>query len=76
MAAGFFQVSQRISATVALAACTGVLVATAVPGDLASHRDGLAGALSIPLVMILVATAASALEGATGSRSAARRAAQ
>jgi hypothetical protein len=73
VAAGFFQVSQRISATFALAACSGVFVAAAVPGDLASHRDGLAWALSITLAMILVATAASAVERGAGSRSAARR---
>jgi MFS family permease len=73
VAAGFFQVSQRISATVVLAATTGVFVAAAVPGDLPAHRGGLAGALSITLAMILVAAVASALEGEARSRSAARQ---
>jgi hypothetical protein len=64
LAAGFFQVSQRISATLTLAACTGVFVATATPGDLAGYRTGLGAALVIALGLTVTAALASGLDRA------------
>ncbi|TCK22135.1 MFS transporter [Pseudonocardia endophytica] len=57
LAAGFFQVSQRVSSTVCIAACTGVFVASAGPDG---YRTGLATALGIALVLTVVALVASA----------------
>lgn len=71
LAAGFFQVAQRISATVCMAAFSGVLVAGAVPGDVPGYRSGLATALWITVALSLVAVIASAAEA--GSRSGADR---
>jgi MFS family permease len=62
LAAGFFQVSQRISATLALAACSGVFVATATPGNSTGYRGGVATGLGIALALMLVATVASAAD--------------
>jgi hypothetical protein len=58
-------VAQRISATVTLAACSGVLVALATPGEPAGYRTGLAIGLAITLGLVLLATAASAADRAT-----------
>lgn len=62
LAAGFFQVAQRISATVCLAAFTGAVVAAATPGSLAGYRSGLVTALWIAAALTVLASVASALD--------------
>ena len=59
LAAGFFQVSQRISSTLCLAACTGAFVAATGPEG---YRTGVATALGIALALTAVAALASALD--------------
>lgn len=61
LAAGFFQVSQRISSTLSIAAVTGVVVAVAVPGDLGSYREALARGLGIVIVMLIASVVCSLL---------------
>ena len=62
LAAGFFQVSQRISSTVCLAAFTGVFVGAATPGALGGYRTGLATGLWIATALTVVGAAASACD--------------
>lgn len=56
LAAGFLQVTQRISATMCFAALGGIFLATAVPGDLASYRA--AALVGVAATAVLVAAAA------------------
>lgn len=62
LAAGFFQVSQRISSTVCLAAFTGVLVGAATPGVLDGYRTGLTTGLWIAAALTVVGAVASAAD--------------
>ena len=59
LAAGFFQVSQRISSTICIAACTGAILAATGSN---SQRTGLMIALIIALSLIGVAVIASAFD--------------
>ncbi|MEU6699709.1 MFS transporter [Pseudonocardia sp. NPDC046786] len=59
LAAGFFQVSQRISATLCLAAGTGLFV---VAGAAGSWRTGLATGIGLAAALIAVALVASAAD--------------
>ncbi|GAA1247139.1 MFS transporter [Pseudonocardia aurantiaca] len=62
LAAGFFQVSQRIASTLCLAAAGGVFVAVAAPGDLATYRLGFSVGILLSAVLALVALVASLLD--------------
>jgi MFS family permease len=62
LAAGFFQVSQRIASTLCLAAAGGVFVAVAVPGDLATYRLGFSVGILLSAVLALVALVASLVD--------------
>jgi predicted MFS family arabinose efflux permease len=60
LAAGFFQVSQRISSTICLAACIGLFVTAATPAD--GYRAGLVAGLGLAAALIAVAVVASVLD--------------
>jgi MFS family permease len=59
LAAGFLQVSQRISAVLSLAVLGGLVLASVVPGDEASYRRAGAVALSVTASLVVAAVAAS-----------------
>ncbi|GAA1852046.1 MFS transporter [Pseudonocardia ailaonensis] len=61
LAAGFFQVSQRISSTICIAACTGAVIAGSGAAA-GGHRAGLVLALGLALALVVVALVASALD--------------
>ncbi|GEL23653.1 hypothetical protein PSU4_26070 [Pseudonocardia sulfidoxydans NBRC 16205] len=65
LAAGFFQVAQRVSATICLAACTGIVVAATAGGGTGSggYRGGVALALGLAAALTTAAVGASLLDG-------------
>ncbi|WP_051274923.1 MFS transporter [Cellulomonas sp. URHD0024] len=62
LAAGFLQVSQRISSTVCIAGLGGVVLASAVPGDLGSYRRATATGLAITAGLVLCGAVCSWLD--------------
>lgn len=68
VAAGFLQISQRISATVCIAALTGTFLGTVVPGAAESYRHGLAVVLGVTVALAAAAAACSALAPVPGRR--------
>ncbi|WP_197030041.1 MFS transporter [Cellulomonas sp. URHE0023] len=62
LAAGFLQVSQRISSTLCIAGMGGVVLASAVPGDIPAYRRATAEGLAVTVVLVLCGLVCSWLD--------------